>query len=233
MAAVEPEFGIGLAGEVADRSTCEALQATRPAGVTDPLGDGLFGPLQDRRASGSRTGIEHLMGAQKARRRQVPDLGLVLEDQSAMLHVGIIVPAPDIGWCADLLRFIENGRLGDGALVCDDRRDPELADAGLDAMAFAGRIMRGVWCDERNAADPDYLREAAAAVGIDGAAVLKAAESAATAARYQELTEEAKAVSVFGSPFYVIDGEPFWGQDRLELVRDVLLGGFETIPEPA
>jgi 2-hydroxychromene-2-carboxylate isomerase len=107
------------------------------------------------------------------------------------------------------------------------------ADAGLDAMAFAGRIMRGVWCDERNAADPDYLREAAAAVGIDGAAVLKAAESAATAARYQELTEEAKAVSVFGSPFYVIDGEPFWGQDRLELVRDVLLGGFETIPEPA
>ncbi len=107
------------------------------------------------------------------------------------------------------------------------------ADSGLDAMALAGRIMRGVWCEEGNAADPAYLRAAAAAVGIDGDAMLAAAASDATAARYQALTEEAKAVSVFGSPFYVIDGEPFWGQDRLELVRDVLLGGFETIREPA
>jgi 2-hydroxychromene-2-carboxylate isomerase len=107
------------------------------------------------------------------------------------------------------------------------------ADSGLDAMALAGRIMRGVWCEECNAADPEYLRKAAAAVGIDGDAMLAAAASDANAARYLALTEEAKAVSVFGSPFYVIDGEPFWGQDRLELVRDVLLGGFDTIREPA
>ena len=106
------------------------------------------------------------------------------------------------------------------------------ADNGLDAMAFAGKFMHGVWCEEANAADAEYVRATARAVGIDGDALLAAAESEATAARYAALTEEAKAASVFGAPFYVIDGEPFWGQDRLEFVRDTLLGGAEILTEP-
>ena len=48
-------------------------------------------------------------------------------------------------------------------------------------------------------------------------ALLAAAESEATAARYAALTDEAKAASVFGAPFYVVDsGQNFWGQDSLE-----------------
>ncbi len=105
------------------------------------------------------------------------------------------------------------------------------AENGLDAMAFAGKFMRGVWCEEANAADPEYVRTVARAVGIDGDALLTEAESETTAARYATLTEEAKAASVFGAPFYIIDGEPFWGQDRLEFVRDTLLGGAETLRE--
>ena len=105
------------------------------------------------------------------------------------------------------------------------------AEEGLDAMAFAGKLMHGVWCDDANVADPEYIKATAAAVGIDGDALIASAESDAIDRRYQELTEEAKSVSVFGAPFYVIDGEPFWGQDRLEFVRDTLLGGVESLSE--
>lgn len=105
------------------------------------------------------------------------------------------------------------------------------AENGLDAMAFAGRFMRGVWCEEANAADPEYVRATAKAVGIDGDALLAAAQSDAIKARYPTLTEEAKAASVFGAPFYIIDGEPLWGQDRLDFVREMLLGGIPALPE--
>ena len=89
------------------------------------------------------------------------------------------------------------------------------AEEGLDAMAYAGKLMHGIWCDDANVADPDYIRATAAAVGIDGDALIASAEGDAIGARYQELTEE----------------EPFWGQDRLEFVRDTLLGGVETLAE--
>jgi 2-hydroxychromene-2-carboxylate isomerase len=105
------------------------------------------------------------------------------------------------------------------------------AEEGLDAMAFADQLMRGVWCEEANVADPEFVRAAAKSVGIDGDALLAATQSSAITSRYGALTEEAKAASVFGAPTYIIDGEPFWGQDRLTFVRDALLGGAETLQE--
>lgn len=106
------------------------------------------------------------------------------------------------------------------------------AESGHDAMALAGELMRGVWCADADVANPSYIKATAASVGIDGDALLTNAESAAIEARYQALTEEAKQVSVFGAPFYVINGEPFWGQDRLEFVRDVLTGKADSLGEP-
>jgi len=105
------------------------------------------------------------------------------------------------------------------------------AEEGLDAMALADQLMRGVWCEDANVADPEFVRASAQAVGIDGDALLAKAGSDKIATRYAALTEEAKAAAVFGAPFYIIDGEPFWGQDRLDFVRDTLLGGVETLQE--
>ena len=42
---------------------------------------------------------------------------------------------------------------------------------------------------------------------------------AAVAARYADYTREARELGVFGAPSYVIDGEIFWGQDRLDFVE--------------
>jgi 2-hydroxychromene-2-carboxylate isomerase len=44
-------------------------------------------------------------------------------------------------------------------------------------------------------------------------------------ARYKRLTEEAMEKGVFGSPYIVVDGEPFWGSDRLWMVEKWLADG--------
>ncbi len=55
---------------------------------------------------------------------------------------------------------------------------------------------------------------------MDGAA-LRAGESEAKAA-YGAYTQEAIERQVFGAPSYVLDGEVFWGQDRLDFVERAL-----------
>ncbi len=54
--------------------------------------------------------------------------------------------------------------------------------------------------------------------GYDGAALVAAERSERVQALYRQYSEEAEALGVFGAPTYVIAGELFWGQDRLEFV---------------
>jgi len=65
------------------------------------------------------------------------------------------------------------------------------------------------------------LLEAGAARGV---AFDLSPASEAVAAEYHGYTDEALARNVFGAPSYVIDGEIFWGQDRLEFVERALAG---------
>jgi 2-hydroxychromene-2-carboxylate isomerase len=44
-------------------------------------------------------------------------------------------------------------------------------------------------------------------------------------AAYEQNRRDALAADVFGSPAYVLNGEVFWGQDRLELLEDALKSG--------
>jgi len=94
--------------------------------------------------------------------------------------------------------------------------------AGADMLAFPYAIMRAVWAEERDIADPATLEAICAAQGLDGKAALAAAESEAVKAEYQANTDEAIRLGVFGAPWYVVDGEPFWGQDRLDFVERAL-----------
>ena len=47
----------------------------------------------------------------------------------------------------------------------------------------------------------------------------------AISAAYEQNRQDALATDVFGSPAYVLDGEVFWGQDRIELLADALKSG--------
>jgi 2-hydroxychromene-2-carboxylate isomerase len=48
---------------------------------------------------------------------------------------------------------------------------------------------------------------------------MKAADTASVQSELDRYTDEAIAANVFGAPWYVVDGEGYWGQDRLEFVE--------------
>ncbi len=89
------------------------------------------------------------------------------------------------------------------------------------AMPLAGRILAAVWAQERNIADANTLAELLAESGLP-ADLLEASKHASVQAIYDANTDAALAAMVFGAPSYVIDGEIFWGQDRLDFVAQRL-----------
>ena len=91
------------------------------------------------------------------------------------------------------------------------------------ALALAGGVFRAVWVQERDIADADTLIQIAQECGLDGAALYAAREGAM--ALYQQFTREAIDLQVFGAPWYEYKGEPFWGQDRLDLLDRALSAG--------
>ena len=61
--------------------------------------------------------------------------------------------------------------------------------------------------------------------GLDSAAVMARAGSDAAAALRRENTQAAIAADAIGVPAYVLDGEVFWGQDRIDLLDRALSTG--------
>lgn len=90
------------------------------------------------------------------------------------------------------------------------------------ALALQGALGRACWAEEKNIADADTLVATANSLGLDGAALLELSASDAVAAEYARNTDEAIAANVFGVPWYRVDGEGFWGQDRLDFVERAL-----------
>jgi len=86
------------------------------------------------------------------------------------------------------------------------------------AMAIAGAVMRGVWAEQRNIADPSVLQTMLAETQLP-ARRLEDSQSQAVHDRYEADSQRAIDAGVFGAPTYSIDGELFWGQDRLDFVE--------------
>lgn len=87
------------------------------------------------------------------------------------------------------------------------------------ALELTGAIMTAMWAEEKNIADSDTLAAIAATFELDGKALLKSAETASVQTAYDQYTDSAIAANVFGAPWYIVDGEGFWGQDRLDFVE--------------
>ena len=111
----------------------------------------------------------------------------------------------------------------DGKLV--DRFVIAISASRKDPDAFLRRAFAGVWEEERNLADPLVIAELAEASGLDSTSLIETAQGSMTEAVYALNLENAVAADVFGSPAYVLAGEVFWGQDRLELLDDALASG--------
>jgi 2-hydroxychromene-2-carboxylate isomerase len=93
---------------------------------------------------------------------------------------------------------------------------------GVDAaMQVCGAVFAAVWVQERNIADPKVLSAIAAECGLSAQRV-EQSQRQDVQERYEAYTQEAIDAQVFGAPTYVIDGELFWGQDRLHFVEQAL-----------
>ena len=91
------------------------------------------------------------------------------------------------------------------------------------AVNLTGRVLAAVWAEERDIADAATLAALWAESGLAPAAAATAG-SAEVQQAYDRITQAAIDAGVFGAPSYVIDGEIFWGQDRLDFVERKLRG---------
>ncbi len=111
-----------------------------------------------------------------------------------------------------------NARLADGVVIA-------AIEAGRDPDPFLRRAFAAVWEDQQNLVDAAMLVTIADDSGLPGKQLVERSESAEIGAAYEQNRQDALAADVFGSPVYVLDGEVFWGQDRIELLADALKSG--------
>jgi carboxymethylenebutenolidase len=108
----------------------------------------------------------------------------------------------------------------------DDRRAAgmviALGQRGGDVAALSEALLRAVWAEERDIADPATLAVIAGEQGLAGEGLLAAAQEPAVIAAYDANTEIAITEGVFGVPTFAIGDELFWGQDRLDFVARAL-----------
>jgi carboxymethylenebutenolidase len=105
---------------------------------------------------------------------------------------------------------------------CDDAAKlivaVDMHDGSDAAMRIAGAVLRGVWVDEKNIADPATLQAMLEACTLP-ARRLDDSQSQTVHERYEEDSKRAIESGVFGAPTYVVADELFWGQDRLDFLE--------------
>ncbi len=93
------------------------------------------------------------------------------------------------------------------------------------AKKFARRLFRAHWGEGRDMSKPEQVAEVAAELGIDRGELIAAVQDPRIKQKLREETEKSIERGVFGSPFVIVDDEPFWGADRLDQVERWLATG--------
>jgi 2-hydroxychromene-2-carboxylate isomerase len=83
------------------------------------------------------------------------------------------------------------------------------------AKRLAKALLQAHWGEGRDLGAPEAVADVAAGLGIDRDDLLAAVADQRVKERLRDQTQAAIERGVFGSPFIFVDGEPFWGADRL------------------
>lgn len=118
--------------------------------------------------------------------------------------------------------------------------NPAIADCAIIAVQSEGRnpaelmgsIMRQVWIYDANIAETEVIGRCLIACGEDADHILALAQSDKIQALYNTNSEEGIKVEIIGSPCVVYQGEPFWGQDRFDLLEEAIRIGREPYRPP-
>ena len=96
------------------------------------------------------------------------------------------------------------------------------------ARAFAHAVFRAYFVDDRDIADIGVVLDIAAAIGVGRDELAAALNDPVIKERLKKRNEGAIAKGMFGAPYIIVDGEPFWGTDRLPQIEKWLAadGGF-------
>jgi 2-hydroxychromene-2-carboxylate isomerase len=90
---------------------------------------------------------------------------------------------------------------------------------GIDPRVIEG-FYRAYWVEGRPPSDEATMRDVLGSAGHDASAVLARLDDAKDDLRAR--TDRAIAHGIFGAPAFVVDGEMYWGQDRLDFVERAL-----------
>ena len=95
---------------------------------------------------------------------------------------------------------------------------------GLDAFVLSHALLRALWAEERDTSQAEVRIAIANENGYDGAALHALERAPQTLQQFQDYSDEAERLGVFGAPTFIIHGqtERFWGQDRLFFVDRAL-----------
>lgn len=89
-------------------------------------------------------------------------------------------------------------------------------------MPYVRAVYDGLFGQGRDMSDPAIIAEVLDAAGLNAAAIIASSQDDAVKAKLKSNTEEAVSRGAFGAPTMFVNGEMFFGQDRLEFVREAL-----------
>jgi 2-hydroxychromene-2-carboxylate isomerase len=89
---------------------------------------------------------------------------------------------------------------------------------GAQGRMLAQALYRAYFAEDRDISNPEVTANVAAKLGINREELLHALNDPAVKERLKNEVDAAIERGVFGSPYVVVDGEPFWGSDRLDQV---------------
>lgn len=101
---------------------------------------------------------------------------------------------------------------------------------GEDIRQFVGNALKILWVDDLNIEDPQVMVAAANRSDLDGHALLEQSKDPSIQLQIDRLTQEGVDRQVFGTPFFFYEDEPFWGQDRLDMLEELITTNRKPIP---
>jgi len=89
-------------------------------------------------------------------------------------------------------------------------------------LAYVDAVYRAIWAQGKNMNDPGVVASVLQEAGFDSARLLALAADSEVKERLKAVTQEAVARGVFGAPTFFLENQMYWGQDRLDFVKEAL-----------
>jgi 2-hydroxychromene-2-carboxylate isomerase len=116
-------------------------------------------------------------------------------------------------------KFPINATVGSRAILQVINTQPEKAGE-LTRALYKAYFVTG-----QDITEEAVVAEVASSIGLDGAALVAGTQDESIKEQMKNAVQESIDAGMFGAPYFVVDGEPFWGQDRMEQLRRWVVQG--------